>query len=119
MSEKHLTTEDFDYDLPESLIAQTPLEERDQSRMLILDSKTGEYQDDYFYNVIDQLNPGDALVMNDSRVMPARIYGVKPETGGHVEVLLLNNTHGDEWETLVKPARRAKVGTRFPLVMEL
>ena len=113
MSEKHLTTEDFDYDLPESLIAQTPLEERDQSRMLILDSKTGEYQDDYFYNVIDQLNPGDALVMNDSRVMPARIYGVKPETGGHVEVLLLNNTHGDEWETLVKPARRAKVGTKI------
>ena len=113
MSEKHLTTEDFDYDLQESLIAQTPLEERDQSRMLILDSKTGEYQDDYFYNVIDQLNPGDALVMNDSRVMPARIYGVKPETGGHVEVLLLNNTHGDEWETLVKPARRAKVGTKI------
>lgn len=113
MSEKHLTIEDFDYDLPESLIAQTPLEERDQSRMLILDSKTGEYQDDYFYNVIDQLNPGDALVMNDSRVMPARIYGVKPETGGHVEVLLLNNTHGDEWETLVKPARRAKVGTKI------
>ncbi|WP_274355265.1 tRNA preQ1(34) S-adenosylmethionine ribosyltransferase-isomerase QueA [Ligilactobacillus salivarius] len=113
MSEKHLTTEDFDYDLPENLIAQTPLEERDQSRMLILDSKTGEYQDDYFYNVIDQLNPGDALVMNDSRVMPARIYGVKPETGGHVEVLLLNNTHGDEWETLVKPARRAKVGTKI------
>ena len=109
MSEKHLKTED----LPESLIAQTPLEERDQSRMLILDSKTGEYQDDYFYNVIDQLNPGDALVMNDSRVMPARIYGVKPETGGHVEVLLLNNTHGDEWETLVKPARRAKVGTKI------
>ena len=113
MSEKHLTREDFDYDLPESLIAQTPLEERDQSRMLILDSKTGKYQDDYFYNVIDQLNPGDALVMNDSRVMPARIYGVKPETGGHVEVLLLNNTHGDEWETLVKPARRAKVGTKI------
>ena len=108
-----IKTTDFDYDLPESLIAQTPLEERDQSRMLILDSKTGEYQDDYFYNVIDQLNPGDALVMNDSRVMPARIYGVKPETGGHVEVLLLNNTHGDEWETLVKPARRAKVGTKI------
>ena len=113
MSEKHLTTEDFEYGWPESLIAKTPLEERDQSRMLILDSKTGEYQDDYFYNVIDQLNPGDALVMNDSRVMPARIYGVKPETGGHVEVLLLNNTHGDEWETLVKPARRAKVGTKI------
>ena len=113
MSEKHLTTEDFDYDLPQELIAQTPLKERDQSRLLVLDSKTGKYQDDYFYNVIDRLNPGDALVMNDSRVMPARLYGVKPETGGYVEVLLLNNTDGDNWETLVKPAKRAKVGTEI------
>ena len=113
MSEKHLTTEDFDYDLPQELIAQTPLKERDQSRLLVLDSKTGKYQDDYFYKVIDRLNPGDALVMNDSRVMPARLYGVKPETGGHVEVLLLNNTDGDNWETLVKPAKRAKVGTEI------
>ena len=113
MSEKHLTTEDFDYDLPQELIAQTPLKERDQTRLLVLDSKTGKYQDDYFYNVIDRLNPGDALVMNDSRVMPARLYGVKPETGGHVEVLLLNNTDGDNWETLVKPAKRAKVGTEI------
>ena len=113
MSEKHLTTEDFDYDLPQELIAQTPLKERDQSRLLVLDSKTGKYQDVYFYNVIDRLNPGDALVMNDSRVMPARLYGVKPETGGHVEVLLLNNTDGDNWETLVKPAKRAKVGTEI------
>lgn len=95
------------------MIAQTPLKERDQSRLLVLDSKTGKYQDDYFYNVIDRLNPGDALVMNDSRVMPARLYGVKPETGGHVEVLLLNNTDGDNWETLVKPAKRAKVGTEI------
>ena len=109
----HLTTEDFDCDLPQELIAQTPLEKRDHSRMLVLDSKTGEMKDDVFYNVIDQLNPGDALVMNDSRVMPARIYGVKPDTGGHVEVLLLNNTKGDEWETLVKPAKRAKVGTKL------
>ncbi len=113
LTEKHLTTEDFDYELPERLIAQTPLEERDASRMLILDSKTGEYQDDYFYNVIDQLNPGDALVMNNSRVLPARIYGVKPDTGGHLEVLLLNNIQGDKWETLVKPAKRAKVGTKI------
>lgn len=113
MSEKHLTTEDFDYDLPQELIAQTPLKERDQSRLLVLDSKTGKYQDDYFYNVVDRLNPGDALVMNDSRVMSARLYGVKPETGGHVEVLLLNNTDGDNWETLVKPAKRAKVGTEI------
>ncbi len=113
LSEKHLTTEDFDYDLPQELIAQTPLKERDHSRMLILDSKSGEYKDDIFYNVIDQLNSGDALVMNDSRVMPARIYGTKPDTEGHLEVLLLNNTEGDNWETLVKPAKRAKVGTRI------
>lgn len=113
LTDKHLTTEDFDYYLPEELIAQTPLEERDQSRMLVLDSKTCAYQDDYFYDVIDHLEPGDALVMNDSRVLPARIYGVKPETGGHLEVLLLNNIEGDKWETLVKPAKRAKVGTKI------
>jgi S-adenosylmethionine:tRNA ribosyltransferase-isomerase len=68
-------------------------------------------QDKHFYDIIDQLNPGDAVVMNNSRVMPARLYGVKPETGGHAEVLLLHNTEGDEWETLMKPAKRAKVGT--------
>lgn len=110
---EHLTTEDFDYELPQSLIAQTPLEKRDHSRLLVLNSKTDEMRDDIFYNIIDELNPGDALVMNDSRVMPARIYGIKPDTGGHVEVLLLNNTQGDEWETLVKPAKRAKVGTKL------
>lgn len=113
MSEQHLTTEDFDYDLPHELIAQTPLKQRDESRMLVLDHVSGKYEDDHFYNVIDRLNPGDALVMNDSRVMPARLYGNKPETGGHLEVLLLNNTEGDNWETLVKPAKRAKVGTEI------
>ncbi|KRK97233.1 S-adenosylmethionine tRNA-ribosyltransferase-isomerase (queuine synthetase) [Secundilactobacillus odoratitofui DSM 19909 = JCM 15043] len=106
-----LTTEDFDYDLPHELIAQTPIEKRDASRLLVLDHKTGELSDQHFYDIIDQLNPGDAVVMNNSRVMPARIYGVKPETGGHVEVLLLHNTKGDEWETLMKPAKRIKVGT--------
>lgn len=113
MTDKPLKTEDFDYDLPQELIAQTPLKERDEARMLVLNAKTGEYKDDYFYDIIDYLNPGDAVVMNDSRVMPARIYGVKPDTGGHLEVLLLNNTEGDNWETLVKPARRAKVGTKI------
>ncbi|WP_010579503.1 tRNA preQ1(34) S-adenosylmethionine ribosyltransferase-isomerase QueA [Liquorilactobacillus vini] len=113
MTEEHLTTEDFDYELPKELIAQTPLKQRDHSRLLILDSQTGKYQDDIFYNVINQLNPGDALVMNDSRVMPARLYGEKPDTGGHLEVLLLNNTDGDNWETLIKPARRAKIGTKI------
>lgn len=106
-----LTLEDFDYELPHELIAQTPIKKRDSSRLLELDRKTGEMQDKHFYDIIDQLNPGDAVVMNNSRVMPARLYGVKPETGGHAEVLLLHNTEGDEWETLMKPAKRAKVGT--------
>lgn len=106
-----LTLEDFDYDLPHELIAQTPIKKRDSSRLLELDCQTGEMQDKHFYDIIDQLNPGDAVVMNNSRVMPARLYGVKPETGGHAEVLLLHNTEGDEWETLMKPAKRAKVGT--------
>lgn len=106
-----LTTEDFDYDLPHELIAQTPIEKRDASRLLVLDHQTGEMTDKHFYDIIDYLNPGDAVVMNNSRVMPARIYGVKPDTGGHVEVLLLHNTHGDEWETLMKPAKRLKVGS--------
>ena len=106
-----LTLEDFDYNLPHELIAQTPIKKRDSSRLLELDRQTGEMQDKHFYDIIDQLNPGDAVVMNNSRVMPARLYGVKPETGGHAEVLLLHNTEGDEWETLMKPAKRAKVGT--------
>lgn len=108
-----LTTEDFDFDLPEELIAQTPLEKRDSSRLLILDRETGQIEDKHFEEIIEKLAPGDALVMNDTRVLPARLYGEKPETGGHLEVLLLNNTQGDEWETLIKPARRAKVGTQI------
>ena len=108
-----LTTEDFDFDLPEELIAQTPMKDRDQSRLLVLDPDTGEIEDKHFYDIIDELQAGDALVMNNTRVLPARLYGVKPETGGHLEVLLLNNTEGDTWETLVKPARRAKVGTKI------
>jgi len=108
-----LTTEDFDFDLPEELIAQTPLTDRASSRLLVLDSKTGNTQDKHFYDIIDELNPGDALVMNDTRVLPARLYGEKEDTGGHLEVLLLNNSEGDTWETLVKPAKRAKVGTQI------
>lgn len=108
-----LTKEDFDFDLPEELIAQTPLEKRDSSRLLVLDRETGHISDKHFDEIIEELNPGDALVMNDTRVLPARLYGEKPETGGHLEVLLLNNTQGDEWETLIKPARRAKVGTQI------
>lgn len=108
-----LTTEDFDFDLPEELIAQTPLSDRTSSRLLVLDSKTGEIEDKHFYEIINELNPGDALVMNDTRVLPARLYGEKPSTGGHLEVLLLTNIEGDTWETLIKPAKRAKVGTEI------
>ncbi|WP_288528514.1 tRNA preQ1(34) S-adenosylmethionine ribosyltransferase-isomerase QueA [uncultured Secundilactobacillus sp.] len=107
-----LTTEDFDYNLPHELIAQTPIETRDASRLLVLDHKTGAMQDKHFYDIIDELHAGDAVVMNDSRVMPARIYGTKDDTGGHVEVLLLHNTQGDVWETLMKPAKRIRVGTQ-------
>lgn len=106
-----LTTEDFDYDLPHELIAQTPIEKRDASRLLVLDHQTGALADKHFYDILDYLNPGDAVVMNNSRVMPARIYGIKPDTGGHVETLLLHNTKGDEWETLMKPAKKMKVGS--------
>lgn len=106
-----ISTEDFDYNLPEELIAQTPMIERAASRLLVMDHKTGALEDKVFYDIIDELNPGDAVVMNNTRVLPARLYGVKPDTGGHEEVLLLNNTHDDEWEVLMKPARRAKVGT--------
>lgn len=105
------TTQDFNYDLPEELIAQTPLADRSSSRLLVLNRATGEQVDLQFNQVIDYLDPGDALVVNETRVIPARLFGVKPETGGHLEVLLLTNTQGNQWECLIKPARRAKVGT--------
>ena len=107
-----MNTADFDFHLPEELIAQTPLEKRDASKLLVVNRETGEMQDKYFHSIIDMLEPGDALVMNDTRVLPARLYGQKEETGGHVELLLLKNTAGDEWEVLAKPAKRLKVGTR-------
>lgn len=108
-----LTTEDFDFDLPEELIAQTPLQDRTASRLLVVDHQTGAIADKHFHDILDELNPGDALVMNDTRVLPARLYGEKPDTGGHLEVLLLTNLEGDTWETLIKPAKRAKVGTEI------
>ena len=108
-----LTTEDFDFELPEELIAKTPLSDRSSSRLLVVDRETGKFEDKHFYNIIDELAPGDALVMNDTRVLPARIYGEKQETGAHLEILLLNNIEGDTWETLIKPAKRAKVGTKI------
>ena len=108
-----LTTEDFDFELPEELIAQTPLSDRSSSRLLVVDRESGAMEDKHFYDIIDELAPGDALVMNDTRVLPARIYGEKIETGAHLEILLLNNIEGDSWETLIKPSKRAKVGTKI------
>ncbi|MGM0125421.1 S-adenosylmethionine:tRNA ribosyltransferase-isomerase [Enterococcus sp. AZ194] len=108
-----LTTEDFDFNLPEELIAQTPLQDRASSRLLVLNRETKEMEDKHFHEIIDELEAGDALVMNDTRVLPARLHGEKPETGAHLEILLLTNTSGDTWETLIKPAKRAKVGTEI------
>ena len=107
-----MNTADFDFHLPEELIAQTPLEKRDASRLLIVDRSSGEFSDQHFDSIIDQLQPGDALVMNNTRVLPARLYGEKPGTGGHVELLLLKNIEGDHWEVLAKPAKRLKVGAQ-------
>ncbi|PTQ84682.1 S-adenosylmethionine--tRNA ribosyltransferase-isomerase [Trichococcus patagoniensis] len=106
-----MRTSDFDFYLPEELIAQTPLLDRSSSRLLALDSKTGEITDKHFTDMVEELQDGDALVLNNTRVLPARLHGIKPDTGGHIEVLLLNNIQGDEWETLVKPGKRVKVGT--------
>lgn len=106
-----MKVEDFNYNLPEELIAQTPLEKRDSSRLLVLDKKTGEIEHKHFTDIINYLNSGDTLVLNDTKVLPARLIGVKTETNAIIEILLLKNTEGDNWECLVKPARRIKVGT--------
>ena len=106
-----MNTQDFDFYLPEHLIAQVPLDKRDSSRLLILDRKTGTLVDSQFEQIIDQLNPGDALVMNNTRVLPARLYGEKIATKGQVELLLLKNTQEDQWEVLAKPAKRLKTGS--------
>ena len=106
-----MKTSDFYYDLPEELIAQTPLEKRDTSRLLALDRVTGEIAHKHFYDILDYLNPGDCLVMNDSRVLPARLLGHRP-TGGAVEVLLLRDLGDKKWECLVKPGRKMQVGNQ-------
>lgn len=105
--------QDFYYDLPEELIAQDPLEDRSSSRLLVLDKKTGETQHHTFREIVNYLNPGDCLVINDTKVIPARLIGVKEETGAKIEVLLLKRKQNDVWETLVKPGRKAKPGTRI------
>lgn len=104
---------DFYYDLPKELIAQTPLKQRDTSRMMVINRKTQEIEHKHFYDIVDLLNKGDCLVLNNTRVLPARIYGTKKDTGAKVEFLLLNNLGNDEWETITGPGKRAKVGTEF------
>ncbi len=108
-----MKTSDFYYDLPKELIAQTPAEPRDSSRLLVLDRQSGETEHKHFYDIIDYLDEGDLLVCNDSRVLPARIYGIKEPTGARVEFLLLKQISGNRWETLCKPGKKAKEGARF------
>lgn len=104
---------DFDFDLPEELIAQHPLEKRDASRLMVLDKNTGNIEHRSFHDIIEYLNKGDTLVLNNTRVMPARLIGEKEETGGKIEFLLLKRIEGDKWECLAKPGKRAKIGQTF------
>ncbi|MED3933745.1 tRNA preQ1(34) S-adenosylmethionine ribosyltransferase-isomerase QueA [Priestia megaterium] len=101
----------FDFHLPEELIAQTPLEQRDASRLMVLNKETGNVKHHMFHDLLDYVREGDCLVLNDTRVLPARLFGIKEDTGANIEVLLLKQTQGDTWETLVKPAKRVKEGT--------
>ena len=113
LQKEMMKTSDFSYDLPKELIAQTPVEPRDHSRLMVLHKESGEVEHRHFYDVIDYLNPGDCLIVNDSRVLPARLYGQKEGTGGHMEFLLLQNLGNDQWETLAKPGKKAKPGAVF------
>ncbi len=106
-----MKTDDFDYNLNESLIAQSPLDKRDESKLLILDKKTGEIEHTKFLNIIDELSSNDVLVMNDTKVIPARMYGIKEDTKAVIEILLLKELKKDIWQCLVKPAKRIKIGT--------
>ena len=106
-----MKTDDFDFYLPEELIAQTLLKKRDSSKLLVLDKKTGEIEHRHFSDIIEYLEPNDVLVMNNTKVIPARLYGVKEETNAVIEILMLKTTSDDCWECLAKPAKRVKVGT--------
>lgn len=108
-----MNVKDFDFYLPESLIAQTPLQDRTGSRLLVLDKRTGNIEHRQFKDLLNYLSPGDTLVLNDTRVIPARLFGEKEGTGAHIEVLLLKQVEGDTWETLVRPGKRVKPGTRI------
>ncbi|CEN28738.1 MAG: tRNA preQ1(34) S-adenosylmethionine ribosyltransferase-isomerase QueA [Lactococcus sp.] len=108
-----MNIEDFNFDLPETLIAQTPLEHRSESRLLVIDKTKQTMTDKHFFDIIDELNSGDTLVLNNTRVLPARLHGQKADTGGHIELLLLKNTVDDTWEVLAKPAKKLKNGTKI------
>ena len=108
-----MNTKDFYYDLPEELIAQDPLLNRSSSRLMLLDKETGEIEHKHFYDILDYLNPGDCLVLNETKVIPARLYGVKEDTGAQVEVLLLHRKDKEHWECLVKPGKKLKPGARI------
>lgn len=106
-----MKTDDFNYDLPETLIAQTPLKNRSESKLMVLDKKTGKIEHKLFFDIIDYLNKGDVLVLNDTKVIPARLIGEKEETGAVIELLLLKNREDNIWECLAKPVKRLKIGT--------
>lgn len=106
-----MRTEDFDYYLPQELIAQTPLEKRDTSKMMVLDKESGDYEDKHFTDLIDYLNPGDTIVLNDTKVLPARLIGNKSDTNAVIELLLLKELDNNNWECLTRPAKRVKKGT--------
>ena len=108
-----MKTSDFNYNLPQELIAQTPVEPRDSSRLLLLNRESGEIEHKHFYDILDYLNEGDLIVANDSRVLPARIFGIKKQTGARVEFLLLNQVENNRWETLCKPGKKAREGAEF------
>ena len=110
---KDFKTKDFYYDLPKELIAQTPIKERDHSRLLVLDKETGEIEHRHFYDIINYLNEGDCLVINDTKVLPARLYGIRKDTGAVIEILLLKRLDDNRWETLVKPGKKARTGTEI------
>lgn len=114
-----MKTDDFDYYLPEELIAQHPAEKRDHARLLVLNKETGSIEDKYFYDIIDYLNPGDVLVMNDTRVIPARLFGHREGKEESIEVFLLHNIEGKTWECLVRPGKKMKIGTKIIFSDEL
>ncbi len=113
--EVFMNLEDFDYELDQDLIAQTPLKDRSASRLLVLNKNTGEVEHHHFTDIIDFLQSGDTLVLNDTKVIPARLYGIKEETNALIEILLLKNVENNVWEALTKPARRVKVGTKISI----